>query len=120
MFFTSNEKLAIIRVADMMIRADGKSEPIELLGCAAVLQKINITPTECDKANSFSGMDALWSIYRMDNEKKKFVCAFLGYLMTIDGDVDHTELALWNLISSLCELPTMTTGEAIKEIQAIL
>ena len=120
MFFTSQEKSAIITVSDMMIRADGKSEPIELLGCAAVLQNINITPEECDKAKSFSSMEALWCIYHMDNEKKRFVCEFLGYLMAVDGDINHTELALWNLVSSLCELPTMTIRDAKEEIQSLL
>lgn len=57
---------------------------------------------------------ALARISEMSSEKKRYVCAFLGAMMIVDGDVDESEKKLWGLVSAFCEFPEMTVGEAVK------
>ena len=51
------------------------------------------------------------SIANMDSNKKRFVAALLGIIMAADGNIDEKELALWRLVSSMCNLPTMNLTE---------
>ena len=53
-------------------------------------------------------------VSNMTAEEKKYVTAFLGTLICADGDVDDSEMKLWSLISTLCDLPTMNIFEAVK------
>ena len=52
-------------------------------------------------------------IATMSDAQKRYVCAYLGMLMAIDGDIDDKEKALWKLVSTICDLPTMSIADAI-------
>jgi hypothetical protein len=49
----------------------------------------------------------------MNAEEKRYVTAFLGTLICVDGDIQDSEMKLWSLVSALCDLPTMNIMEAV-------
>lgn len=59
---------------------------------------------------------ALSIISTMKDEEKRYVTAYLGTMIAADRDINDKEVALWGLISTLCDLPTMTINEAIELI----
>ena len=119
MFFTSKEKSAIVKVSNMMILADGKVDPKELLFSMEIRQKLNIENADIKHSELLSNTEALDIISHMTDNQKRLVCALLGCMMAIDGNIDEAEHALWSLVSTLCNLPTMTLGEAIKEMKEL-
>ncbi len=79
--------------------------------------RFNLTPDKfkqrVELAKTIKGEEALALIATMNDAQKRYVTAYLGTLMAINGDIDDKEMALWTLVSTICKLPTMTIGEAI-------
>ena len=57
---------------------------------------------------------ALSVVANMTPSQKRYVTAYLGTIVAVDGDIDDSEIKLWSLISALCDLPTMSIREATK------
>ena len=119
MWFTTKEKQAIVKVSNMMIGADGKVDPKEVLYGFAVLQKLNISQQDVSDSDQLTNQEALSIISAMQPNEKRMVGAFLGCIMAVDGQIDKTEHTLWCLITSLCSLPNMSLSEAIEEMQKL-
>ena len=119
MTFTGIEMAAISKLALTMAAADGKLEKNELTYIALELGRFGVkdaTPI-LKGAEEMDPTIALSIVSKMSSEEKKYVTAYLGALMAVDGEIDEKELALWNLTSSLCNLPTMNISDAIKYVQ---
>ena len=56
---------------------------------------------------------AIAIISKMTEEEKRYVAAFLGAIIAIDGDINQEELKIWRIVSTFCELPTMSIADAI-------
>jgi hypothetical protein len=52
----------------------------------------------------------------MTSEEKKYVTSYLGLIICADGKIDDKEMALWSLISSVCDLPTMNLEQALNNM----
>ena len=65
------------------------------------------------KSREMTASEAFAIIDKMDVEQKKYVAGYLAAIMTSDGDIADSEVAMWQLISSLANLPTMTIGQAV-------
>jgi hypothetical protein len=119
MTFTSIEMAAITKLAKAMAAADGKLENNEASYIALELMRFDVkNPDPILKgADEMDPTIALSIVSKMTREEKKYVTAYLGALMAVDGDIDDKELALWNLTSALCDLPTMNVKEAIEYIK---
>lgn len=65
-------------------------------------------------AQAMKPTDELLIVNNMNDEQKKYVAAFLGTLMAVDGEIAEDEMKLWRLTSTLCSLPTMNVAEAIQ------
>ena len=106
-----------------MASADDRVEEKELAVIVNESKRFGVEPSMFDKllelSNELEFSTAISLISKMDAEQKKYVAAYLGALMCIDGDINDTEMALWRLVSTLCGLPTMTAKEAL-EIMASL
>lgn len=117
MCFTDREKSAIMTVACTMGGADGEAHVNEFILIKLVSDKIGmeigVTPTmDVD--------DAIRVIAAMTPAEKRFVCAFLGKIITIDGDVDAREMLLWGLLTERCNFPEMNLAEAERYIGEFL
>ena len=123
MTFNVNEFAAILHLAKAMASADDRVEEKELAVIVNESKRFGVEPSMFDKllelSNELEFSTAISLISKMDAEQKKYVAAYLGALMCIDGDINDTEMALWRLVSTLCGLPTMTAKEAL-EIMASL
>ena len=107
---------AMAKVGNLMAMADGKFEHEEALVIAAGFADFGIDGDEFQLilglAESMKPEAMLSILANMNIEQKKFVCGFLSTIMTSDGDIDESELKLWQLTSTLADFPTMTINEA--------
>lgn len=119
MTFTSIEMSAIAKLALAMAAADGKVEKSELSYIALELARFGVKDPDpiLKGADDMDPSIALSVVSRMTLDEKKYVTAYLGTLMAVNGDIDEKELALWRLTSTLCGLPSMNIQEAINYIQ---
>ena len=117
MIFSTKEFSAILHLSKAMILADGKVEQIELAAIANEFKRFGVgtasTDTLLKKADNIELSEAIAIVSRMNLENKRYVAAFLGAIMAVDMDINDSEMALWKLISTLCDLPTMSIKDAI-------
>ena len=113
--FYKDELTAIFRIALSMVLADGKVTELEMGGLRSELNRFGIRGNQIDKlladAKAMPASNAISIISMLTSEEMRYVTAFLGALMAIDG-VDPAEMQLWVLTSDLCGLPTMSINEA--------
>ena len=116
--FKSNELFAIFKVASMMANADSVVYPDEERCISEELMHLGaktLEEREQVEKNGFAmkPLEALNIISGFTVEQKRYINAFLGYVISIDGDIADAELALWRLVGELCELPKMSVRQAI-------
>ena len=114
--FNREELAAVLKMVNAMIAVDGKIEDVEtsLLGREMVRLKVN--ESEFNIAYNRSGEmkygEALRTISMFDWPRKKYLSAFLGTIIAIDGELNTDEIKLWNYTAELCELPCLSLEEA--------
>lgn len=117
MIFSTKEFSAIICLSKAMILADGKVEQIELAVIVNEFKRFGVdaskTSTLLQNADNLELTEAIVIVSEMNEEGKRYVAAFLGAIMAVDMNINDSEMALWKLISTLCDLPTMTVKEAL-------
>ena len=115
--FSNVEMAAIIKTAMAMATADGKVEDNEKAMIAIEAARFNLGSDKFESllklSTSMSATDSLAMIAAMDAAEKRYVAAYLGAMIAADGDIDDKEMSLWRLVSTLCDLPTMTIVDAI-------
>ena len=116
---SKEQKAAIYKVAEMMANADGIVRPEEITGIEHALPLLGIADIKAAEMESknMPPLESLNIISKLEQEVKKYVSACLGYVLSIDGDIDDSELALWRFLSELCDLPKMTNRQAISLLQ---
>lgn len=120
MYFTSEEKKAIVRVAGEMTLADGNVAPKEVVFNVGVFHKLDISQSEIESSGSMSMPNAMHIISKMTSNEKRFVSAYIGSIIIVDGNISDKELALWRLISTICEFPTMHLNDTPSILQEYL
>ena len=117
MEFNREELMAIAKIANAMIAADGKVDENEMCSWTMEMERFGIAKegfrSLYEGSEKLDFVDALSVISNFDEEQKRYVGAFIGSLMAIDGSIDDAELKLWQLVSTFCNLPTMSLGEAL-------
>lgn len=112
MYFTNEEKKAIVSVASGMLLADGSVDAKEVAFNAIVFKALGISQDELKYGLETPLSDALQVIKKMLPHEKRFVAAYLGSVIIADGDISDRETTLWRAISTICELPTMSLAES--------
>ena len=117
MVLTNRELGAILKLANVVANADGKFSneeglvmTAELARFGASIEKMKLLAAIGD---SMSPVESCMVVSHMTTEEKKHVAAFLGSIIAADGKIEDSEIEVWALISSICQLPTMTLAEAI-------
>lgn len=115
--FSEEELVAIAKLANAMIAADGKVAEEEMESWTMEMERWGIGrevfPKVFQRSETIDFVDALHTVAHLDGERKVYVAAFIGALMAVDGQVNEGELKLWQLVSIFCDLPTMSVGEAL-------
>ena len=123
MEFNREELMAIAKIANAMIAADGKVDDNEMCSWTLEMERFGVAEkdfrTLYEQSEEVDFVDALGTISKFDEEQKRYVGAFIGTLMAIDGDIDDAELKLWQLVSTFCNLPTMSLGEALEYMASL-
>ena len=118
LLFNQEEKSAVYKVAKMMAEADGVVLHEEIRSIEEEMPKFGVTPDEYDSiivsGEKTEAIDAFVTIHAMDEKKKKMVSSFLGYFLSVDQDIDDSELALWAFIVNVCNLPKMNVRQAVE------
>lgn len=115
--FSRKELVAIIALADTMIKADGKIDPREQMTFALEMTRLGARQDNWSDlladSQKIEPEVIISTISSLGNESKKYVAAFLTTLMAVDGNIADAERKLWNMVSILCKLPTMSVKEAL-------
>ena len=118
LIFSEEELVAIAKLANAMIVADGKVAEREMDSWIMEMERFGVSKSDFHlwywKSEGLSLTDALGVVSKLDDERKKYIGAFLGALMAVDGHVDGDELKLWQLTSMFCDLPTMSVMQALE------
>lgn len=106
---------AIFKMGLAVANSDGNVANEELAAIALHLAEFGVTDCE-PVARAASEMDAAESIRVISNmttEQKKYVCGFLAAVVVADGKIQESEVKVWQLVSTLCKLPTMSMADAL-------
>lgn len=116
MNFNKLQLTAMAKVGKLMLMADGKVDQEEISVISVGLAEFGISGSELNSILELSDTmqpETMLSILSsLSTEQKKFVCGFLSTIMISDGDIDDSELKLWQLTSTLAGFPTMSIREA--------
>ena len=111
MIFTNQELGAILKVATIIAGVDGNVAEEE-----KVLMAVELMRFIGKEAANLNLTEACVIISKMTNDEKKYVTAYFGTMICADGNIEESELKVWSLISSICNLPKMSIDEAIEII----
>ena len=96
LIFSEEELVAIAKLANAMIVADGKVAEREMDSWIMEMERFGVSKSDFHlwywKSEGLSLTDALGVVSKLDDERKKYIGAFLGALMAVDGHVDGDEL----------------------------
>ena len=117
MYFTNSEKQAIYRLLMDMSLIDNDIDSKEVILTMAIVEKLNISDYDLDRATAITIDNALETVANMTNTEKDFVCSALGTMIAIDGEVNPKEMLLWGIITERCGFPEMNLMEAGAQLQ---
>ena len=118
MWFTNQELSAIFRMAVVVADSDGNISNEETALMALELVRFGVSEEKTKsimvEALKLSPAEACVIISKMTSEEKKYITAYLGTIICADGKIENAEMRAWALISKICNLPTMSLGDAIE------
>lgn len=118
MRYSGKELSAIVKMAISMAAADGKFAEEETTAIFFELANFGVTKSQFAqilvRARDMEASEAFATIACMDEEQKKYVTGYLAVIMVADGDIDDSEVKMWQLISLLAQLPTMDVNDALE------
>lgn len=116
MQFNNLELSAVLKVGFCMANADGKLEQEEMKVLALGMAEFGVDEQHFQMlttlANAMTPATMLATLAALNESQKKFVCGFLASIMISDGDIDDSEVKLWQLTSTLAGFPKMSIAEA--------
>lgn len=115
--FNDSELIAVFNLAQTMMIADGRIDSNEQAALALEAVRLNVTQEKLEyiilRSQQITAGEAMLTVMNFNDTQKKYVSAFLGAMMAVDGRIDDSEMKIWSLISAFCGLPQMTVIEAI-------
>lgn len=111
------ELSAIVKLANTMVMADGKVANEEIAAMSIELAKFGVDENAAKSiigaADAMEYGHAVAVVAAMNLEQKKYVTGYLAFIMAADGEIAASEVSMWQLLSTLAQLPTMTVAEAL-------
>lgn len=108
---------AIVKLANAMVMADGKVANEEIAAMSIELAKFGVDENAAKSiigaADAMEYGHAVAVVAAMNLEQKKYVTGYLAFIMAADGEIAASEVSMWQLLSTLAQLPTMTVAEAL-------
>lgn len=117
MVLNGKELSALVKMGVAMALADGKVEETEKVAIVLELVKFGVSETDAEQIiKNGQNMDAsvaIATLSAMSNEQKKYATGYMAAIMVSDGNIDPTEVKLWQLICTLSGFPQMNLHEAL-------
>ena len=117
MKYSGIELSAIVKLANAMVMADGKVANEEIAAMSIELAKFGVDENAAKSiigaADAMEYGHAVAVVAAMNLEQKKYVTGYLAFIMAADGEIAASEVSMWQLLSTLAQLPTMTVAEAL-------
>lgn len=117
MKYTGIELSAIVKLANAMVMADEKVANEEIAAMSIELAKFGVDENAAKSiigaAEAMEYGHAVAVVAAMNLEQKKYVTGYLAFIMAADGEIAASEVSMWQLLSTLAQLPTMTVAEAL-------
>lgn len=117
MEFNGVQMAAIVKAANAMIAADGRVDEAETQALSRELIGFGVNPTQLvdilKLSNALEPAAMISTLSVLSNDQKKYISGFLAAIMISDGDIDDSEMKLWQLTSTLIGCPTMTLQQAL-------
>lgn len=111
------ELSAIVKLANAMVMTDGKVANEEIAAMSIELAKFGVDENAAKSiigaADAMEYGHAVAVVAAMNLEQKKYVTGYLAFIMAADGEIAASEVSMWQLLSTLAQLPTMTVAEAL-------
>lgn len=116
MYFTNQEKAAIVKLEKLMVAIDGKLEKNEGIVMAHEMQRMGVTDAKAvlEAADAMDFGTACSIVSKLSASDRKYVCAVLGTIIAADYNIDSTETKMWSLLTVLCNFPEMTIAQAVE------
>lgn len=112
------ELAAILKAGNAIVIADGQTKDEELTVLFHELENFNVPAQQIPGllviADQMDVPTMFKALTDLDYEAKKYVCGYLAAIMASDGDIDDSEVKLWQLICTLAKFPTMNVQEALR------
>lgn len=117
MTLSGKQLAALVKMGVAMAMADGKVEEVEKVAIAMELVKFGVSNIDAamiiNNSQKMDASDALSVLSCMTNEQKKYATGYLAAIMASDGDIDSSEIKMWQVICTLSSFPTMNIREAL-------
>lgn len=110
--------IAVLKTARLLTLADGRVDAAETELIAKEMFSFGLKRN--DLMNFLQQSDVMESstmigvLSSMRVDQKKYIAGFLATLALADGDIDDSEVKLWQLICTLIGCPEMTYIEALQ------
>ena len=118
MTFNGVELAAIVKLGKLMSAADGHVHENELAVIALELSQFGVSNSATDSilaaSDALEFSDVIPVVKNMTADEKTHVVSFLGAVIAADGKITESERKICTLISMLCDLPTITAGDAVR------
>lgn len=117
MRLSGKELVAILKAGHAMVNADGKVEEKELTILFGEL--INFGVSQEQAVSMLASADAMEAdemfavLTQLSTDAKKYVAGYFAAIMISDGDIDDSEVKMWQIICTLAKFPTMNIHDAI-------
>ena len=117
MKFSGEELAAVMKLGMAMVAADGRSDKAEFEVVTKELTRFGASLVQilalAEKSKQMEFEKAIELVSHFDYERKKYVASYLAVIMIADGEIDEKEVALWQLVTMVCDLPEMDVEQAV-------
>ena len=117
--YTEEGKAAIVVLATMMIKADGRTDPKEIDLSLIFFNKLSVGSKALNLSQTMTPSEALLIVNKMTLEEKKLVRVILSTILAADGEMDDRELAILTTVSLVANIPQVLPDEGRKILEEL-
>lgn len=117
--YTEEGKAAIVVLATMMIKADGRTDPKEIDLSLIFFNKLDVGSKALNLSKTMTPSEALLIVNKMTLEEKKLVRVILSTILAADGEMDDRELAILTTVSLVANIPQVLPDEGRKILEEL-
>lgn len=117
MTYNGQQLAALVKMGISMAAADGRFADEERIAIIMELANFGVSQNQAQSllsaAQLMDAAEALSILSSMTNEQKKYATGYLAVIMASDGDIDPSEVKMWQVVCTLSSFPTMNISEAL-------